>query len=88
MPAVDRVSAGAVENFADGERQATVRIEAARVKLSASLLRSGAVVVLPRETPGAIGLIVGGRRVAEGSLVVVDGKYAIRIERRCGFRRD
>ena len=54
----------------------------ARMPLAEAVgLSSGAIVALDREPDDPVDLYVNGRRYGSGRLVLVDGEWAIRIER-------
>lgn len=82
----DRATAGsALENdniglFLDIELEATLRFGERQMLLNEILeLKSGSVVELDRRLKDPVELLVRGKVVAKGDLVVVDGNYALRV---------
>ncbi|HEX3726804.1 MAG TPA: FliM/FliN family flagellar motor switch protein, partial [Pirellulales bacterium] len=59
-----------------------VRIELGRTELSAQAwddLRSGSVVTLDKRVSDPVDVMAGGRLVARGEVLVLDGKFCVRI---------
>ena len=82
----DQATAGsALENdniglFLDIELEATLRFGERQMLLNEILdLNSGSVVELDRRLKDPVELLVRGKVVAKGDLVVVDGNYALRV---------
>lgn len=65
-----------------------LRIELGRARLAADQveLRSGAIVALDRQAADAVELFAGERLVALGELVVIDGRFCVRITQQVAAR--
>ncbi|MCE5266925.1 MAG: FliM/FliN family flagellar motor switch protein [Planctomycetaceae bacterium] len=93
-PSPQSASAFPLENFGRGEASVSnartdadsdrldLRVELGRTRIGlgeSRRLRSGSVVPLDKLAGEPLDLMVGGRRVAKGELLVVDGKVAVRV---------
>lgn len=62
--------------------QADVTIVLGRVRMTpseASKLHTGSLVVLEEETADPVDIFSGGRLVGRGQVVVIDGKFCVRV---------
>ena len=79
------IASPALENdniglFLDIELEATLRFGEREMLLNEILeLNSGSVIELDRRLKDPVELLVRGKVVAKGDLVVVDGNYALRV---------
>lgn len=69
-----------IERLMDVELEVKLRFGARRMELRDVLaLSTGAVVELDRHLQAPVDLLLDGRVIAQGDVVVVDGKYGLRI---------
>ena len=65
-----------------GDMELEVRIEIGKTSLTlqqVAMLRRGSVVVLDRNIDEPVNVLVNGKVIARGELLVVDGKFSVRI---------
>ncbi|MDO4570812.1 MAG: flagellar motor switch protein FliN [Planctomycetia bacterium] len=65
-----------------GNIEMEVRVELGKTSMllkDAAMLRSGSVVVLDRNVSEPVNVLVNGKMIARGELIVVDGKFSVRI---------
>ena len=81
-PASAEGSGGCDASDAADDRQLEVKIELGRARLrieDALRLREGSVVTLEALAGDPVDIVVDGRVVARGEVVVMDGKFSVRV---------
>jgi flagellar motor switch protein FliN/FliY len=81
VPPTDSASStGALERLLDVELEMTMRFGTKRLLLREVLdLSPGAVVELDRKVQEPVDLLLDGRLIARGEVVVIDGSYGLRV---------
>jgi flagellar motor switch protein FliN/FliY len=75
-------------SHASGSGQLDLRIELGRTRMrpgEVRKLRSGSVIPLDKLAGEPVDLHAGGRRIARGELLVLDGKIAVRVVELAGY---
>ncbi len=82
LPEPDSAFDGRLRRIQDVEMALTVEIGRTRMSIREALsLEPGAVVELDRSAGAPVDVLLNGRRIALGEVVVVDQDYAVRISR-------
>ena len=69
-----------LEAMGDIELEVCIELGQTRMRLQdVALLRRGSVVVLDRHVNEPVNVLVNGRCVARGKLLVVDGRFAVQL---------
>jgi flagellar motor switch protein FliN len=81
VPATDSgASTGALDRLLDVELEMTMRFGTRRLLLREVLdLAPGAVIELDRKVQEPVDLLLDGRLIARGEVVVIDGSYGLRV---------
>ena len=85
QPDAEQEPTAAIDRCGENVDELTVRIELGRTYLSdhdVARLQSGSLVQLDSLTDDPIEIQAGGRLIATGELIVVDGKLAARVVQR------